>query len=48
MQIIAKKQVHLLGSRSLKGALAKFDDGTDDVDDNEIDGADDEGLPLRQ
>ena len=40
--------MHHLGSRSLKGALAKFDDETDDGDDNEIDGADDEGLPLRR
>ena len=45
--MIAKKQVHLLGSRSLKGALAKFDDETDDGDDTEKDCADDEGFPLR-
>ena len=45
--MIAKKQVHLLDSRSLKGALAKFDDERDAGDDNEKDCADDEGLPLR-
>ena len=32
---IAKKQVHLLGSWSLKGALAKFDDDSEDGDDTE-------------
>ena len=44
--MIAKKQVHLLGSRSLKGALAKFDDESDAGDDNEKDGAtDDDAVP---
>ena len=40
--MIAKKQVHHLGSWSLNGALAKFDDESDDGDDNEKDGADDD------
>ena len=39
--------MHLLGSWSLKGALAKFDDESDDGDDTEQDCADDEGLPFR-
>ena len=38
--------MHLLGSRSLKGALAKFDDESDAGDDNEKDGAtDDDAVP---
>ena len=32
--MIAKRQVHLLGSRSLNGALAKFDDERDGGDDD--------------
>ena len=39
--------MHLLGSWSLKGALAKFDDESDDGEESEGDGADDEGLPFR-
>ena len=43
--MIAKKQEHLLGSRSLKGALARFDDESED---GGLDISDFEGVRRRQ
>ena len=40
--------MHLLGSRSQKGALAKFDEDSDDGDDNEKDGATDDDVVPKE